>query len=401
MDSPLIQALLRAVAAAPQDVLLRLHLADQLVLAGDEAGAVDQIAAALRLEPDNEQARQAMARLLRTEPSQAAGGDTPGFDWAAAERQIADQAGLGIAELADPEVVIDRSRFTVDTPDVTLADVGGMSSVKERLDAAFLAPLANPRLREMYAKSLRGGLLLYGPPGCGKTFIARALAGELGAKFLSVGITDILEPLFGQSERNLHEAFQLARQEEPCVLFFDEIDALGARRTHQQASPMRPVVNQLLTELDGVEGTNEGVFLLAATNQPWDVDPALRRPGRLDRTVLVLPPDPPAREAIFRYHLRARPTGRIDLGALGRASAGLSGADIAHVCDSAAEQALLAGVRSGDPRPIEMGDLRRALGEITPSVGPWLETARNLVLFGRDDGTYTELRRYLKRSRLL
>ena len=165
---------------------------------------------------------------------------------------------------------------------MTLDDVGGMRPVKDRLEAAFLAPLANPRLRKLYGKSLRGGLLLYGPPGCGKTFIARALAGELRAKYLSVGIADILDSYFGQTERNLHEAFQLARREAPCVLFFDEIDALGARRSQHQVSMMRGAVNQLLTELDGIDGANEGVFVLAATNQPWDVDPALKRPGRLD-----------------------------------------------------------------------------------------------------------------------
>ena len=447
MDSELIAALRRAVAAAPDDVTLRLHLAEQLRLARDVPGAVTEIAAALQLDPTSAAARAAMDRVLggdrtpasgdaqpdgATEPAdpvepadpaasatedptptadQSRGGD---FDWSAAEEQVADIAGPRFVEHpaeddegpADdetdgPAVSVDRSRFQVERSDVRLDDVGGMRSVKDRLNAAFLAPLANQRLRELYRKSLRGGLLLYGPPGCGKTFIARALAGELGAKFLSVGIADILEPYFGASERNLHDAFQLARREAPCVIFFDELDALGARRTGMQTSMLRGVINQLLTELDGIDGANEGVFVLGATNQPWDVDPALKRPGRLDRTVLVLPPDQDAREAIFRVHLRDRPVEGIDLRRLAKDSDGLSGADIAFACEMAAELALLDGVRTGEARHMTMADMRSALAQARPSIGAWLDSARNVVLFGDDDGTYAELRAYLKKAKRL
>jgi SpoVK/Ycf46/Vps4 family AAA+-type ATPase len=296
-----------------------------------------------------------------------------------------------------PEV----SAFDVERSTVTLADVGGMSTVKERLTAAFLAPLRNPELRKLYGKSLRGGLLMYGPPGCGKTFIARALAGELGAKFISVGISDVLDMYIGASERNVHEVFQLARREAPCVLFFDEIDALGQRRSLTRSSGTRNTVNQLLTELDGIDGANEGVFVLAATNQPWDVDPALRRPGRFDRTALVLPPDLPAREAIFRFHLASRPVEGIDLAALAKASDGLSGADIAYVCEVAAERALTDSALSGVTRLITMKDVTSALREATPSISAWLDSARNVVMFGDGDGTYAELKAYLKKVKRL
>jgi SpoVK/Ycf46/Vps4 family AAA+-type ATPase len=242
---------------------------------------------------------------------------------------------------------------------------------------------------------------MYGPPGCGKTFIARAIAGELGAKFLSVGLSDILDPYIGNSERNVHELFQQARREAPCVVFLDEIDALGQRRSMTRNNSMRGTVNQLLTELDGVDGSNDGVFVLAATNQPWDVDPALRRPGRFDRTVLVLPPDLPAREAIFRSHLANRPVEGINLGALAAASDGLSGADIAYVCEVAAERALMDSARSGVARLITMNDVRGALKEARPSISSWLDSARNVVLFGDGDGTYTELKEYLKKVKRL
>src|SRR6185436_8717634 len=118
-----------------------------------------------------------------------------------------------------------------------------MTDVKKRIDLAFLTPLRNPQLRALYGKSLRGGLMLYGPPGCGKTFLARAVAGEMGAKFISLSIVDVLDMWLGRSERNLHELFEAARRAAPCVLFLDEIDALGQRRSNTNSTAMRTTVN--------------------------------------------------------------------------------------------------------------------------------------------------------------
>ena len=266
---------------------------------------------------------------------------------------------------------------------------------------AFLAPLRNPELRHLYKKDLRGGLLLYGPPGCGKGFLARALAGELRAGFIEVSINDVLDMFVGKSERNLHDIFMTARRNAPTVLFFDELDALGRKRSQLSNNAMRTTVNQLLHELDGVGTQNENVFVLGATNHPWDVDPALRRPGRFDRTLLVLPPDEPAREAIFRTHLRERPVAPIDLRRLARATKGYSGADIAHVCESAAEKAMIEAVRGGEARPIEMRDLEAALTDVRPSVDSWFAVAKNVVSFANTDGTYDDLRTYMKHRKLL
>lgn len=276
-----------------------------------------------------------------------------------------------------------------------------MQEIKDRLEAAFLAPMRNPELGRLYGKSLRGGLLMYGPPGCGKTFIARAVAGELGASFMSVSINDVLDMWMGNSERNMHEVFETARRQAPCVLFLDEVDALGAKRSRMHHGGMRNTVNQLLTELDGVDGANEGVFVLAATNVPWDVDIALRRPGRLDRTLLVLPPDAPAREAILRYHLRDRPIESVDLGKLVKVTEDLSGADLAHLCESASERALLDSTRTGTVRMINMKDLLAAAKEVRPSTDPWFASARNVAMFANEGGMYDELLAYLKRKRKL
>lgn len=393
------------MAAAPDDVPLRLHLAQLLLEAGRSEAAVTEAAVALQHAPGDARARglmaQAMGVPVRRPPSR------PGFDWSAAEEEVGGvvpprfvRAPIRADGRDDPGGV---EAWDVEKPGtVGLADVGGMQEVKDRLEAAFLAPLRNPELRALYGKSLRGGLLLYGPPGCGKTFIARAVAGELGAAFLSVSVNDVLDMWIGNSERNMHEVFETARRQAPCVVFLDELDALGAKRSRTAHSGMRNTVNQLLTELDGIDAAaNEGVFVLAATNVPWDVDNALRRPGRLDRTILVLPPDGAAREAILRYHLRDRPIENVDLGKLVRVTEGFSGADLAHVCEGAAERALLDSARTGSVRMIGMKDLLAAAKETLPSAEPWFASARNVAMFANEGGIYDDLVAYLKKRRKL
>ena len=449
-ESPLIRSLRAAVEATPTDVTLRLHLAGLLLDAGEPQQAVAHVAVALQYEPGNPEARELMLRSMglpaTPAPGPAAGpapgpvagltatpaasfpdgtpypdgtqvpdsdtagdpapapGPAPAFDWRSAEEQLSDIAQPRFVEPAaadgedDPG---DELAWDVETSHVGLADVGGMTEVKQRLEAAFLAPMRNPELRRLYGKSLRGGLLLYGPPGCGKTFIARAVAGELGAKFLSVSLSDVLDMYIGQSERNLHEVFAAARRNAPCVIFLDEIDALGGKRQSMRHNAMRGTVNQLLTELDGAQSENEGVFVLAATNAPWDVDSALRRPGRLDRTLLVLPPDLEARAAVLKYHLRDRPIEGVDLAKLAKKTDGYSGADLAHLCESAAETALLDSAASGKVRMIGMPDLLAAAKEVKPSIESWFTAARNVAMFANDGGTYDDLLAYLKRTRRL
>ena len=262
--------------------------------------------------------------------------------------------------------------------------------------------MRNPDLRKAYGKSLRGGLLLYGPPGCGKTFIARATAGELGARFLGIGLSDVLDMWFGNSERRLHEIFQHARRSAPCVVFFDELDAIGQKRANLQgAGAMRNVVNQLLAEMDGIGPDNEGVFLLGATNHPWDVDSALVRPGRFDRMTLVLPPDEPARAAILKHHLKEKPATMVDIRAVASKTENFSGADLAHLCESATELAMEDSVTSGTVRSITTADFMQAVRHVKPSTRGWFETARNFVLFANQSGSYDDLQEYMRRNKLL
>ena len=389
--------------ASPENRALRVHLAQLLADAGRAKDSLEQCTRLLGDVPDDPAVLRIAARAAEQ------GGDAAR---AASYRRLAE--ALAPASAPAPEREEDRGTVKlrvieggagvdtdVERPQLRLADVAGMEQVKQRLQIAFLAPMRNPEMRRMYGKSLRGGLLLYGPPGCGKTYIARAVAGELGAAFISIGLADVLDMYIGQSERNLHEIFENARRTAPCVLFIDELDALGRKRSFMRESAGRTVVNQLLSEMDSIGSENEGLFALAATNHPWDVDAALRRPGRFDRTLLVLPPDAPAREAILRANMDGRPATDIDFAWLAAKTDGHSGADVAHLCDSAAELAMAAAIASGETRPITMDDFRRALGDARPSTRAWFETARNYAQFANEGGMYDELLAYMRKPKIL
>jgi SpoVK/Ycf46/Vps4 family AAA+-type ATPase len=399
-----LQALQAAVEAAPDDLELRVHLGQVLLEQGRGTEALEHAQRVLRTSPAD-----LAALRLAAESAEAVNQSEQAHAYrrllealeGSSSREVSEAAG----ELAQPVRLFavggsGTGDVEVERPPLRLDDVAGMTAVKRRLRTAFLAPLENPALRRLYGKSLRGGLLLYGPPGCGKTFVARATAGELGAKFISVGLHDVLDMWLGESERKLHELFENARREAPCVLFFDEVDAIGRRRTQLRYSGAREVIVQFLSELDSFGAENEGVFVLAATNHPWDVDPALRRPGRFDRTLLVLPPDLEARKKILELHLRDRPIKDVDLDRLAALTDLFSGADLAHVCETAAEFALEESIESGVPRPIGTRDLERAVAEVTPSTTAWLHTARNFAEFANEGGMYDELLGYLREQRL-
>jgi len=237
---------------------------------------------------------------------------------------------------------------------------------------------------------------MYGPPGCGKTYLARATAGEIKAGFIAVGINDVLDMWIGNSERNLHELFEQARNHAPCVLFFDEADALGASRSDMRHHAGRQLINQFLAEMDGVKSSNEGVLVLAATNAPWHLDSAFRRPGRFDRVLFVPPPDAAARAAIFRIQCRGKPIEEIDYDHLGRKTEGCSGADLKAVVDFAIERKLQQALKAGVPKPLTTRDLTTAAGSLRPTTKEWFATARNYALYSNQGGIYDDILRYLK-----
>jgi len=300
----------------------------------------------------------------------------------------------GSNEVTEPDEELD-SRF-LQKPKVNFSDVGGMEAVKKEIELKIIKPLTHPELYKAYGKKVGGGILLYGPPGCGKTFMAKATAGQVDAKFISVGLNDILDMWIGNSEKNLAEIFDLARDNTPCVLFIDEIDALGASRSDMKQSSGRHLINQFLQELDGINNTNDGMLIIGATNTPWNLDPAFRRPGRFDRIIFVPPPDIGSREAILKLKLKNKPTDGVDYAFIAKKSVHFSGADIDALIDIAIEKKLESAFEDGIPKPLGTKDLLAAAKIHKPSTQEWFSTAKNFAMFANDSGLYDDILKYLK-----
>lgn len=292
-----------------------------------------------------------------------------------------------------PAYDLGLSEFT--RPDLTFEHVGGMDTLKEEIRMKIIYPLQRPELFKAYGKKIGGGVLLYGPPGCGKTLISKATAGEIKANFISLGLHQVLDMYIGNSEKNLHEIFQLARQNTPCVLFFDEIDALAADRRDMRQSAGRTLINQFLAEMDGAESSNEGVLVIGATNAPWHIDPAFRRPGRFDRTLFVQPPDVEAREAIIKVIAKNKPVVELEADYLAKKTDKFSGADLKAIFDIATEDALPQAMKTGKMVPITTKDLAKAASKHKPTTKAWFESAKNYAMYSNQSGFYDDILKYL------
>ncbi|MFO0811128.1 MAG: ATP-binding protein [Gemmataceae bacterium] len=442
-DDPLA-GLREALRLSPDNLPLRRHYAESLASLGRFVEAEQEYRQALAKAPDDADLKLALARTYYRQSKDGPAAvivedllkrpDTPAAAYLLHARLLyrsgdvqravhqyraavdadpevadADFAGLlGVgADPTESEVVDGRVRATaneveggpaveVERPKTTFADVGGMDDLKDEVRLKIIHPLTQAELYKAYGKAVGGGILMYGPPGCGKTWLARATAGEVKASFLAVGINDILDMWLGQSERNLHELVEQARRSRPCVLFFDEVDALAASRSDLRQSSARVLINQFLAELDGMQSSNEGVLILAATNAPWHLDPAFRRPGRFDRILFVPPPDAAARAAILRLHVRGKPAGDIDYDVLAKKTDGFSGADLKAVLDVAIEAKLREAMKDGIPRPLTTKDLLAAVATVRPTTREWFTTARNYALYANQGGAYDAILKYLK-----
>jgi transitional endoplasmic reticulum ATPase len=284
---------------------------------------------------------------------------------------------------------------------IRFSSIVGMEELKKTIRIKIIEPFLNPGMFQRFRKQAGGGILLYGPPGCGKTMIARAVANECNAEFISVGISDVLNMWMGESERNLASIFAKARAQAPCVLFFDELDALAYSRSKANSEHTRTIVNEFLAQLDGIGQDNKGLLILAATNMPWDVDPAMKRPGRFSRQIFVPPPDIEARQRMLEVKLTGVPCDALDYAAIARQTAHYSGADIDGLIELAKEAALEDNIVNGRERSLSANDFTHALGSVQPSTVEWLRTARNLVKYAGDDGSYRDVESYLKKTKML
>jgi transitional endoplasmic reticulum ATPase len=425
---------LRAALRAADEPEVRVALGQQLLHLGRPSEALEEFEAALQHDsantevlelasqaalsagdpPKAEALRIALEALRKAAPRGTAAAQpmdrtagavegtdrgTKGLPGQDTHRRGEDGADATLLEDAPRLRVVARDGELVDfeEPRLTFSDVGGLDELKKRLDRSFLQPLRKPGLFQRFGKKVGGGLLMYGPPGCGKTFLARALSGEIGARLMVIGLSDVMDMYIGESERKLHEIFQNARRNAPAVLFFDEVDALGRRRSQLRESAGRNIVNQFLNEMDGAQSSNEGVFVLGATNQPWDVDPAMRRPGRFDRTVFVPPPDAEARLRILELKLVGRPSApSTNLRSIAAQTSGFSGADLQALVDEATELAIAASLESDHDVPISDSMLREALGTLKASTRQWFDSARNYAVYSNEGGAWDDLLDYLR-----
>jgi transitional endoplasmic reticulum ATPase len=403
-----VEGLRSALAAAPDNPVLRLLLAEALVDGGKPAEALveyDLLLAAEQLDGAGLVAggRAALAagrhdRAQTFVDAAGAAGTINGIS--ELKNEINESLGLQqMVQLVKPGVDEDGvvgPQLELDAkPAVTFADVGGLDDVKKAINRTIILPFQRHDLYEKYKRGAGGGVLLFGPPGCGKTLLARATAGECGLPFSNVRIEEILDPYFGVSESNLHDAFVQARRFAPCVVFLDELDAIAFARRKHSGSVGRPLVDQLLQELDAIGADNENILVLAATNAPWDVDEAMKRPGRFDRIVFVPPPDPPARERILSLHLADRPSDGVDVARIAKKTPLFSGADLRALVERAVDIVIDEALERGEERSLSTADLEQALEGMRPTTLEWIATARNYVEFANQGGRYDEVAAFL------
>lgn len=403
----------RALEIDPDQTDAHLGVAKVLFMEGNTSGAAVRAERVLFLEPTNAQAHLLLSRVYLSEGERAKAIEH--FDKAAQidgtmsdpalERELGRTArdarktapAPAAPEPVNPEPATaggDQDEFFDDPFDdppydwrpetfyapgdperggVTFADVGGMDELKEEIRLKITYPLQFPDLYKAYGRKTGGGILIYGPPGCGKTLILRAVGGEVPCNYLAVGLHEIFDPYFGSTERNLHQIFETARANAPCVLVFDDLDSLAQDRRQIRESQMRNLVNQFLHEMDGLRGDNQRILVIGATNQPWALDPAFRRPGRFDQAIFVPPPDAPARAQIIDLLAKDKPIADFDNTPLIEATNGFSGADLKWVFDRAAELALSAAIHTGHPVPITLELLLAVAQAHTPSTQSWFE----------------------------
>jgi transitional endoplasmic reticulum ATPase len=375
-----LDTLRRALVQTPDNGFLWLQVAEILGQLGRASEASEAAREALlHLKDDDARER---ANALVEKPAEEA----------APSNVLRLLKGGGEGGEADVRPVRETLRFS---------DVGGLDEVKEEIRMKIIVPFQRPDLFRRYGKRVGGGVLTYGPPGCGKTMLARATAGECEAVFLNVTIDSILDMYYGESERKLAGVFQTARAQTPSVLFFDEVEAIGASRQQIRNSPGKSLVNQLLAEMDGVSSKNDNVLVMAATNAPWHVDSALRRPGRFDRVLFVPPPDEAARLEILRLGLRERPVAKdVNIGDLARKTAEYSGADLAELIERTTEAPLNEAMRGGEPRPLQQSDFTSALKKMKPTTREWFATAKNYATFANTGGLYDDLLEYMTKKKL-
>ena len=400
------ESLRRALEASAGDSVLRLMLAEALEAEGDLVAALEEFETLLTAgELAGEQllhvgdlaVRHGRIDLARSCAAAAReGGVVEGVSGLEQRISVALQQ-RGLQRVLASGTAAEAGELGPEPVETTTFDrVGGMSSIKQAIHRMIILPRSRPELFQRYGRRTGGGVLLYGPPGCGKTLLARATAGECGLPFFNVRIEDVVDPYLGVSERNLHDAFERARLFAPGVIFLDEVDALAFARHRSDGSAARRIVDVLLQELDAIGAENRDLLVLAATNAPWDVDQAVLRPGRFDRTVFVPPPDDQARRQILDVVTSGVHREDIDVTRIAAATPLFSGADLRAAVELAVDELIDVALDSGQEPPLTTDRVLAATETVRPTTLDWLQRARNYVEFPNDSERWSDVADYLK-----
>jgi SpoVK/Ycf46/Vps4 family AAA+-type ATPase len=404
----LVYRILGDISSAKKDLEKVMEIqpksADAPLLMGDIAESSDDYLGAkfwyeksLANKPDYDEAKKRMEHIDSILHMDPLGGKD------AAALQTADDKGTARinAELSKPRPKLEETgkdvieegqikRISFYKSKIKFDSVIGMLKAKKYLHDNVILAIKRPDLFRKYGKKLGVGMLLYGPPGTGKTHIARAIAGEAEANFIVARINQIVDMYTGNTEKNLHAIFEQARKNTPAIIFFDELDALGVKRGGGgdgggggESSALRLAVNQFLVEMNGVEDNPEGIFVLGATNTPWDIDPALKRSGRFGDSLYIRPPTYSERKKLIIFYTKNKPKSGIPYGRLARATMGFSPADIERVCDKAAMLPLIHEYEKRAGRKLGMNDFLLVLKDkdmSSSSLDEWYNMVKKDVI---------------------